>query len=65
MVSLHPEILKKDGRNEFAVLPYEEYISVEEMLGDLEDLKDFAEAKAAEGDAETIPWDEVKRKLNL
>lgn len=37
----------------------------EGLPGDLEDLKDFAEAKAAEGDAETIPWDEIKRKLNL
>jgi PHD/YefM family antitoxin component YafN of YafNO toxin-antitoxin module len=65
MVSLHPEILTKDGRKEFAVIPYEEFEAVQEMLGDLEDLKDFADAKAAEGDAETIPWDEVKRKLNL
>ena len=65
MVNLHPEILKKDGRKEFAVIPYEEFEAVQEMLGDLEDLNDFAEAKAAEGSAETIPWDEVKRKLNL
>ncbi|HEY3874012.1 MAG TPA: hypothetical protein VGM92_00915 [Candidatus Kapabacteria bacterium] len=39
--------------------------SVQEMIGDIEDLQDFADAKAAEGNEPTIPWDEVKRKLNL
>jgi hypothetical protein len=65
MVSLHPEILSKDGRKEFAVIPYEEFVAVQEMLDDIEDLQDFADAKAAEGNEPTIPWDEVKRKLNL
>ena len=64
-MQLHPEILSKEGKKQFAVLPYEEYLAVQEMLGDLEDLKDFAEAKAAEGDEPTIPWDEVKQRLNL
>ena len=65
MVKLHPEILEKDGKKEFAVIPYDEFVALQEMLGDLEDLSDFAEAKAAEGNDEAIPWDEVKRKLNL
>jgi hypothetical protein len=59
------KILTKDGKREFAVFPYEEFVAVQEMLGDLEDLKDFADAKAAEGNEPTIPWDEVKRKLSL
>ena len=32
MIELHPEILSKDGAPQFAVLSYDEYLQVEEML---------------------------------
>ncbi len=28
MLKLHPEILKKNGKNEFVVLPYEEFLAL-------------------------------------
>lgn len=65
MLQLHPEILSKNGVKEFAVIPYEEFVTLQQMLEDLEDLIDYSEAKAAEGNAEAIPWHEVKQKLNL
>ena len=35
---LHPEILRRDGRPQFAVLPYEEFLALQQRLEDLEDL---------------------------
>ena len=32
MIELHPEILSKDGKPEFVVLPYEEYLRVKAAL---------------------------------
>jgi hypothetical protein len=65
MVQLHPEILSTNGVKQFAVIPYEEFVKLQEILEDLEDLADFNEAKAAEGNSESIPWDEVKKQLDL
>jgi len=35
MIELHPEILTKDGKPQFAVLPYEEFVQVREALREL------------------------------
>ena len=60
---LHPEILTKDGRKEFAVLPYEEFIALQEWLADMEDLLDLRSAKEAEHDAPTISLGEIEGRL--
>jgi len=39
MVSLHLKILEKNGKKEFAVIPYEEFIKIQEELDDYESLK--------------------------
>jgi len=31
MIMLHPEFLKKEGRKEFVVLPYEEFVALQEL----------------------------------
>ena len=41
MLELHPEFLSKDGKKEFAVIPYEEFLQLQEMLEDFERLKRF------------------------
>ena len=51
MIVLHPEILEKDGQPEFAVLPYEEFQAVRELLMDYDDLRDLRAAKSEEADA--------------
>ena len=45
MIKLHPEILKKNGKKEFVVLPYEEFTALQELLDDYEDLLDLRAAK--------------------
>ena len=64
-LALHPEFLTKNGKREFAVLPYEEFEALQEVLADAQDLIDLREAKEAEGDAPTASLEEVKRELGL
>jgi len=65
MIELHPEILKKNGKREFVVLPYEEFEAMRALLEDAEDLLELRRAKAAEGDAPTVGLEDVRRELGL
>ncbi|MCA1558602.1 MAG: type II toxin-antitoxin system Phd/YefM family antitoxin [Acidobacteria bacterium] len=60
---LHPEILTKNGRKEFAVLTYEEFIALQEWIADVEDLLDLRAAKDAEQDAPTLSIAEVESQM--
>ena len=61
MIELHPEILVKNGQKEFAVLPYEEFLALQEMLEDAEDLLTLRAAKRAEQDAPTVSLTQIKQ----
>ena len=65
MLKLHPEILIKDGQKQFAVLPYEEFLAIQERLADADDLLELRNAKRAEGRKRSVPLTEVKRQLGL
>jgi PHD/YefM family antitoxin component YafN of YafNO toxin-antitoxin module len=60
---LHPQIIEKEGKKEFVLLPYEEFLQLQEQLEDYEDLKDLRCAKDEERDASTTPLSEVKKTL--
>ena len=64
-IELHPEILHKNGREEFVVLPYEEYVALRAWIDDAEDLLALREAKREEGTAPTRPFEEVACELGL
>ena len=61
---LHPEILTKNGKKEFAVIPYEEFMALQEWLEDLEDLIDLRAAKGSEHDAPAISLAELEQRFN-
>ena len=65
MIELHPEILRRDGKEQFAILPYEEFVAVKALLEDMEDLRLLEEARANDSGEPGIPLDEVKRRLGL
>ena len=65
MLKLHPEILSKDGKKQFVVLPYEEFLAVQERLADADGLLELRKAKRAEGNKKSIPLAAVKRELGL
>jgi len=62
-MSIHPQVIEKEGKKEFVVLPYEEFLTIKENLEDYEDLKDLREAKATEGDAPSTPLTAIRADL--
>jgi uncharacterized heparinase superfamily protein len=65
MMTLHPSILERDGKKAFAVLPYEEFVKIEEELDNFEDIKDLRAAKAEEATASTASLTSVRKELNI
>ena len=65
MMKFHANILKKNGQKEFVVIPYEEFVKIQEELDDYESLKALREAKSKEADADTTSFDQVKKELDL
>ncbi len=62
-MSIHPQIIEKEGKKEFVVLPYEEFLAIKESLEDYEDLKSLREAKVEEAGSPTVAWSQVKSDL--
>ena len=65
MMNLHVNYVKKNGKKEFAVIPYEEFIELQEQLANYEDLRELRKAKAQEADAPTVSLEEAKKRLNI
>ena len=65
MVTLHPNFLERDGKRAFVVLPYEEYLMLEEEMQSFEDLKALRAAKTEEADSPTASLSEVRNSLGL
>ncbi len=65
MMRLHPNILERDGQKAFAVLPYEEFPKVQEVLEDYEDLITLRHAKDREGYAPTISLSDARQLLGI
>jgi len=63
MVTLHAEIIKKNGKKDYVILPYEEFLKVREELEDYDDLRSLREAKEKEKDAPTIGMAELRKKI--
>jgi PHD/YefM family antitoxin component YafN of YafNO toxin-antitoxin module len=63
MVTLHAQIIKKNGKKDYVVLPYEEFLKVQEELEDYDDLRSLREAKEIEKDAPTITMAQLKKKI--
>jgi hypothetical protein len=64
-MKIHPEFLVKNGKKEFVVLPYEEFLAIQERLADADCLMELRKAKRAEEKKQAIPLAEVKRRLDI
>jgi PHD/YefM family antitoxin component YafN of YafNO toxin-antitoxin module len=62
-MSIHPQIIEKDGKKEFVILPYEEFLRVQEALEDYEDLRTLRDEKAAAAEESTRALDEVLKEI--
>ncbi len=63
MATLRAQIIKKNGKKEYAVLPYEQFVRIQEELADYEDLRCLREAKEMERSSPTIGLAELKRNI--
>ena len=45
MIELHPQLIEKEGKKEFVVLPFNEYHALTELMHDYEDLRELRDAK--------------------
>ena len=64
-MNLHPQFIRREGMDEYVVLPIAEYRALEDIVHDYLDLQELRDAKAQEEQAATTPLDEVMRKLEL
>jgi hypothetical protein len=60
---VHAQLIKKNGKKEYAVLPYEEFQKIQEELASYEDLRCLREAKMTEKDAPTIGIAALKKRI--
>ena len=65
MITLHPQLIEKNGKKEFVVLPFDEYCALTELIADYEDLKDLREAKAESVNDSPVGLDDIIAKLGL
>lgn len=65
MIELHPEFLKKNGKNEFVVLPYEEFVALQELLEDAEDLLLLEQAKREDHDKPGVSLEELMKRFGV
>ncbi|MEG3438774.1 hypothetical protein V0288_16730 [Pannus brasiliensis CCIBt3594] len=65
MINLHPEFIPEDGQPRFAVIPYEEFLQLQELLEDVEDLLDLRTAKQEESNQPSLSMSEVRKLLNV
>ena len=65
MISISPQILEKNGKKEFAILPYEDFLKLQEELACYDDLRILREAKKEEQNAPSASLEEAKSRLNI
>ncbi|MBW1834689.1 MAG: type II toxin-antitoxin system Phd/YefM family antitoxin [Deltaproteobacteria bacterium] len=65
MISINPQILEKNGKKEFAILPYEDFLKMQEELECYNDLRILREAKQEEQNASSVSLEEAKNILNI
>jgi PHD/YefM family antitoxin component YafN of YafNO toxin-antitoxin module len=63
-MSIHPQIIEKEGRKEFVVLPYEEFILMQEALEDYEDLRTLRDEKSTSHGEPTRALEDILRDSN-
>ena len=64
-IELHPEFLTKDGRREFAVLRYEEFVVLEEWLQDMSDLLEIRDGRKETQDEPNVTLDDMEKEFGL
>ena len=62
---MKPQVLEKNGKKEFVVLSWDDYMRIQEMLEDYEDLKELRRAKEEAKVQKTIPYEKAVKSLKI
>jgi PHD/YefM family antitoxin component YafN of YafNO toxin-antitoxin module len=65
MISMSPQVLEKNGKKEFVILPYEDFLKMQEELECYNDLRILREAKQEEQNTPSVSFEEAKNILNI
>ena len=65
MVALHPQFIRNGDRDQFVVLPHEEFVALCELLEDVEDLQLIEQARKENHGQEGITIEQLKAELGL
>jgi hypothetical protein len=65
MITINPQLLEKNGKKEFAILPYKDFLKLQEELACYDDLRFLREAKKEEQNAVSVTFEEAKNILNI
>ena len=64
-MTIHPQIIEKEGKKEFVIIPYEEFLLIQEALEDLDDLRELREEKERSMQEPSRKLDDVIKDLNI
>jgi len=64
-MKIHTQIIEKEGKKEFVVIPINEFKKIEEMIEDYEDLRDLREAKESSKGEKAVPLNKIIKSLKL
>jgi len=59
------QIIEKNGKKEFAVIPYKDFLRMQGEIEDYRDLRDLRKAKADPRNQEGRPFRDVAAELGL
>ncbi len=62
---LHPQVIEKEGRKEFVVLPYEEFLQIQEALEDLDDIRELSKEREESMDTPSRSLREIGKELGF
>ena len=65
MIKLKPEIIHHNGKPQFAVIPYADFLALQEELEDAACLRLLRKAKATESNSSTVSLSDLKSKLGM
>ena len=63
-MSIHPQIIEKEGKKEFVVLPYEEFLQIQDALEDLEHIRILREERTSAASDATKSLNDVLAEIN-
>ena len=65
MVALHPQYVRNGGKEQFVVLPHDEFVALCELLEDIEDIRLIEDARRENAGQPGISREQLKSELGL